>query len=545
MRFQRADGNDVWCIVSATRFSGEGGAAPGTLLLVTDVSERKETEDALRVSEERYRTIADSPSRGIFLSDPTGRIEFHNRQLAAILNAPDLVGRNLSELAAHEDLEMLETALRIAQESTSAEVELRLRQRDRTRLVVVTLHWLSETRSLLGEVEDVTEERSMEARVRQAQQMDSVGNLAAGISHDFNNLLTVIQASLSEAVSLADPTTQPLMESAAAAAHSAAQLSRQLLAIGRSSDVAREPVSLREQVDELFGLLGRAIDPNVRLVQDVPEAAVVLGSASQIQQVLMNLALNAVDAMSEGAAPVGRLTITIRTAADETLPDDLMSRSAGYIVIECADTGVGMDEATKTRVFEPYFSTKGEDGNGLGLVMVYGIVQEHGGTIGVVSEPGIGTTMRVYLPAIGEAGAIRSPRRVMDTEDAQTSRADQPLTALVIDDRNELRAICGAILRRAGYAVMDADGGAAALELVAEADSPPDVALIDSSMPGLSGKETFTALRARLPELRVVFMSGFAADTLDDLDGNDWSFLQKPFDSETLLSTVAEALGNR
>ena len=146
--------------------------------------------------------------------------------------------------------------MRAAQEATSAEVELRLRRRDHTRLVEVTLHWLSETHTLLGEVEDVTEERALEARVRQAQQMDSVGNLAAGISHDFNNLLTVIQASLSKASSIADATTKSLANSAAAAAENAAKLSRQLLAIGRSSDVVREPVSLREQVDELFDLLG-------------------------------------------------------------------------------------------------------------------------------------------------------------------------------------------------------------------------------------------------------------------------------------------------
>jgi PAS domain S-box-containing protein len=545
LRFLRADGSDVWCIVSATRFGGPAEDAAGTLLMVTDISERKKTEDALRASEERYRTIADSPSRGIFLSDQTGRIQFHNQQLASILDSPQLVGTRLSDLAADEDVEMLETALQVAQEATSAEVELPLRQRDQTRLVEVTLHWLSETRSLLGEVEDVTEERAMEARVRQAQQMDSVGNLAAGISHDFNNLLTVIQASLSEAASTADPTTKPLVDSAATAAHSAAQLSRQLLAIGRSSDVVREPVSLREQVDELFDLLRRAIDPNVRLVQDVPDDAVVLGSASQIQQVLMNLAVNAVDAMSKDGSHSGQLMVTVRSAVDDELPDNLVSRDGGYLPLECADTGAGMDEATARRIFEPYFSTKGEDGTGLGLAMVYGIVHEHGGAIGVVSDPGLGTTMRVYLPAVGEADRRVSSKRAMDTDRAETVRVDRPLTALVIDDRSELRAICGAVLRRAGYTVLEADGGEAALALLAGAGPAPDVALIDSSMPGLSGKETFTALRAQLPELRVVFMSGFAADTLDGLGNSDWSFLQKPFDSESLLASVAEALGDR
>ena len=378
--------------------------------------------------------------------------------------------------------------------------------------------------------------------------MDSVGNLAAGISHDFNNLLTVVRSTMSEAISVVDTATAALLQTAEAAAARAAELSQQLLAIGRATDAVPKAVALQPQVEELFRLLRRTIHPNITLVEDVPAGLCALGSSTQLQHVLINLAPNASDAMPASGC------LQIRAGAlEETPPSyDLPAREAGYVLLEVQDNGCGMDPETAAPVFEPYFSTKGETGNGLGLAMVYGIVRQHRGAIAIRSAPEEGTTVQVYLPATYEPEAEPPPPSAAASgwDAASVSRANdgdgtaaRAACVLVVDDHAAVRQICEVILRRAQYRVLPAASGQAALDILATLPAAPDLVLLDSSMPGLSGRETFDAMRARHPGFKVIFMSGFAAETLDSLCPEPtWRFLQKPFDSAGLLTAIRDLL---
>ena len=231
----------------------------------------------------------------------------------------------------------------------------------------------------------------------------------------------------------------------------------------------------------------------------------------------MNLAINACDAMPQGGA--------------------LTARTDGYLLIEVIDTGIGMDADTATHVFDPFFTTKAEGGTGLGDAVVYGIVREHGGTIAIETTPGRATTMRILLPAAVAPAEPESPAPSA-TEAAPHAQA----TILVVDDLDPLRQVCAAILRRAGYAVFEAAGGYAALQ-IADQYGGMDLVILDSSMPGLSGRQTFDAMRQRFPDLKVVFVSGYAADTLQGLQADPhWTFLQKPFDGPALLQAVRRGL---
>ena len=229
------------------------------------------------------------------------------------------------------------------------------------------------------------------------------------------------------------------------------------------------------------------------------------------------------------------------------MPPELPSRPDGYALLEVEDTGVGMDENTAARVFEPSFSTKSEAGHGLGMAIVYGIVREHEGAISLTTARNQGTTVQVYFPATpvpaeedGQAAFDASPAAIPE---ALRREPSTQATVLVVDDRDALRAACAGILARAGYQVLQAESGEEALRVHLSAQAPLDLALIDSSMPGLSERATFEALRQRAPDLKVIFMSGYASDQFSDLEpGSDWSFLQKPFDSATLLAAIETIL---
>lgn len=510
-----------------------------------DMSEWVEAQEAIRASEERYRSVVETPTRGMLVTDRQGVIRFHNQAAVQLLaDGAPVADRSLAGLLLEAERPAVEEALERVTSAGVASVEARTdRDAKGARLLQLRLTYLSASEEVLVEALDITEQRALEERVRHAQQMDSLGDLAAGISHDFNNLLTVIQANLSEAARDVEGETARLLQTAGAATRSAAELSQQLLAIGRSSDATRQPVCLRAHVEELYGLLRRAVDPNIEFVASVPEDLYVLGSPTQLQHVLMNLALNAIEAMPDG----GRVEIVGRRLEPDAPPFDMPRREHGYGAITVKDNGQGMDEETAARAFEPYFSTKGESGTGLGLAMVYGIVREHGGAISLSTTPGEGTTFEILLPA--------TPAPTASEQDAgdegETARrpaeggsdARGAARVLVVDDRPELRAVCASILQSEGYQVELAGDGREAIAKVQGRGRRPDVVLLDSSMPGMSGEETFEELRRMLPSLKVVFMSGYRADSFEGLAADSgWTFLAKPFQRDELLNAVAALL---
>ena len=533
VRLRRADGSDVPVELRIVDLGDGTWQASGR-----DVTAWLETQRTLRESEARFRRIVETPSRGIFVAERSGRLRFHNAEFGNLLGATaTLAQRQLAELVTEPDRAALGDTLAALAPDRSAAIEFQAPHPAKgPRTLRLTLTRTGE--EILGEAVDLTEQRALEERVRQAQRLDSVGNLAAGISHDFNNYLTVIQTNLDEAARAAALEAQPPLRTARDAVRAAAELAQQLLAIGRATGEPLRPVPLAPLVADVYRLLQHTLGNAVDLRADVAPDLAVRGSPTQLRQVLINLALNAAEAMPQG----GTLTIRARQALQTELPQEFTPRSEAHLLVEVADTGEGMDPPTAARMFDPFFTTKPDSGTGLGGAVVYGIVREHSGALSVDSQPGRGTVVRVWLPAASEASATAGtpplPERVAPPADPRRAR---PLTVLVVDDIAPLRQAAASILERAGHTALLAGSGDEALRIVQADPHAVDIAILDAEMPGLSGRETYTALRALSSALRIIFMSGLTSDSTEAISDNDWLFLPKPFGREQLLDAIAIA----
>ncbi len=396
----------------------------------------------------------------------------------------------------------------------------------------------SERRKVQAELRDRTEE------LLQAQKMEAVGRLAGGVAHDFNNLLTAITGYSELLLTELDP-EDPRREYAdhvRRAGESAAALTRQLLAFSRRQVFQTRLVDLTELVTRSEGMLRRVIEEHIEVVTELEAApGPVLADPVQLEQVLLNLVVNACDAMPEG----GTLTVrTWSTRLDAEGGRGPAGATAGpHVVLEVCDTGTGMAPETLSQVFEPFFTTKESGrGTGLGLSTVYGIVQQTGGAISVDSEPGRGTSIQVYLPrAAGELEPVREAPPLRP--EAATGLG---ATILVVEDDPDLRELEHRVLRQAGFTVLEADGGPAALELVGRRDGRAvDLLVTDMVMPKMGGEELAQQLRERLPGLKVLFTSGYASRALsfEELHTSEGGFLQKPFSPDRLIRAVRRLLG--
>ena len=390
-------------------------------------------------------------------------------------------------------------------------------------------------------VQNVTERHQLEGQLRQAQKMEAIGHLAGGIAHDFNNLLTAISGYAQLLASDLDPADERRadVEQILDASDRAARLTRQLLAFSRRQVLHPEVLDLNAIVRGIDALLRPLIGDTIVLTVALdPELGRVRADPSQLEQVIMNLVTNARDAMPSG----GRLTIeTTNVELDSTyVASHADSQSGPHVMLAVSDTGVGMDAATMARLFEPFFTTKGPGkGTGLGLATTYGIVKQSGGNIWVYSEPGRGTTFKVHLPRVegdGRAGETAG-RRVSETPVGGTE------VVLLVEDDAEVRALAETILARHGYTVLSAPNGSAALEVASAADS---IALLvtDVIMPGLRGPELAERLVALRPGLRVLYISGYAAEAVGDHDflAPGANYLDKPFTPDALARTVRAIL---
>jgi PAS domain S-box-containing protein len=385
---------------------------------------------------------------------------------------------------------------------------------------------------------DATHERELEAQLRQIQKMDAIGRLAGGIAHDFNNIVTVIggYAELLEG-SIEDEGMRADLAQVQAAARRAASLTRQLLAFSRHQMLQARVIDLREVVAGLEPMLRRLIGEDVELrIELSPEPAVALADPNQLGQVLMNLVVNARDAMPTG----GQVTIT---AAPVTLDDafvqgHLGARPGRHAMIAVEDNGVGMDEATRSRVFEPFFTTKDPGkGTGLGLATVYGIVKQSGGNVWVESAPGAGTTILVHLPHV--EGPVTRPVRASGRPSASGTE-----TILLVEDNLALRRLTARMLGRHGYEVLEAQDGRAALRLARAHTGPIHLLITDVVMPKMNGPMVAERLTVIRPDTRVMFMSGYADSTSVHLGliQPGVAILDKPFSEDDLVTAVRSAL---
>ncbi len=380
------------------------------------------------------------------------------------------------------------------------------------------------------------ERQRLSAQLHQAQKMEAVGRLAGGVAHDLNNLLTPILGFTEELLS-DEATTQeqrvPLDEILHAGLR-ARDLVRQLLAIGRRQALELRPMDLDSLVSDTVALLRRTIPEDITIDAQFDEGLPqVLADAGQIERLLVNLAINATDAMPRG----GHLSLAL-SLADPEGPGERWTEEARHVLLTVVDDGEGMDEGTRQHAFEPFFTTKGDKGTGLGLATVFGIVQQHGGTILLDSEPGSGSTFRIFLP-VAESVA---PGTVEDGRVSADVRGTE--TILLAEDNDQVRRLAQTVLAQQGYEVLAAADGPTALAQLASHTGPVHLLLSDVVMPGMNGREVFERAVAERPGLRVLYMSGYAAHVVvrrGALD-EDVQLIQKPFSTRQLLVRVREIL---
>ena len=381
-------------------------------------------------------------------------------------------------------------------------------------------------------------ERAQEERLAEAQRMESVGRIAAGIAHDFNNMLSPIlvysELLLEEAELTVDQVDQlSVMRSAADRCRT---LTKRLLAFSRKQVLDLKAADLGHIVKGLGPLLERTVREDVRLQIDLPEQdVVVLADASQVEQIVTNLVINAQDAMPAGGDLQVQITQRTLTEADLAGRPDALPGTFGVITV--SDSGVGMDAELQRRVFEPFFTTKGESGTGLGLATVYGIAKQHGGNVWLYSEPGKGSTFRVYLPLTDQPPVeVESP-----TEEGGRGRGE---LVLVAEDNELIRGVARTILVRQGYRVLVASTGAEALELLEGSESPVDLLLTDVVMPDMNGRELADAVRRRSTDTQVIFMSGYTDNVIarHGMLEPEISLLEKPFTERELAARIRRAL---
>ena len=397
---------------------------------------------------------------------------------------------------------------------------------------------ISGQKCILAIFKDVTEQKLLEQQLRQAQKMEAVGLLSGGIAHDFNNLLGVILG-YSEILEMSLDQGSKLRKNAEAikkAGQRAASLTRQLLAFSRQQVLEPKVMSLNTVVADTEEMLRRLIGEHIELTTGLaPDLGEVKADPGQIAQVLINLAVNARDAMPEG----GKLIIeTQNIQLDEeyalrhppTVPGD-------YVMLTATDTGVGMDAQTQARIFEPFFTTKElGKGTGLGLATVYGVVKQSGGYIWVYSEPGLGATFRVYLPRVDAAVPGARPSEIVPG----AFRGSE--TILLVEDEGSLRTLTRTLLEESGYTVLEADGGNQAMEVARQHPGPIHLLLTDMVMPGMNGRAVAEKLMSARPDLRVIYMSGYAGFSPNSALDSDTIFLSKPITRDALLRKLNEVL---
>ena len=439
-----------------------------------------------------------------------------------------------------------------------ARVEYRIRQKDGS------YRWIrSEGRAVLdgdrlvevfGAWIDVTDRRESEAALRDAedllrhaQKMEAVGKLAGGVAHDFNNLLTVILAygNMLAAQLPAGSDGRFGADEIVSAAQRAARLTHQLLAFSRKQVLDPRALHLNEVVQGMEGLLARLIGSNIQTISELAaDLAECVADHGQVEQVLMNLAVNARDAMPDG----GTLGISTRTVTIDVpaIADGAAPGPGRYVMLSVRDTGIGMDDATRARIFDPFFTTKEVGrGTGLGLSTVYGIIKQSGGGITVESAPGRGSTFRAYFPV---ASAAALPHLRATTEKARSRPSTQPVDGviLVADDNPQVRGVTRTFLERRGYTVLEAENGQEALSLLADSTRRVDLVVSDIVMPVLGGLQLVQRLGDLRPDTRVLLVSGYTADAVIQRGGlpAGIAFLEKPFSEEALLESVAELLAS-
>ncbi len=544
----RKDGRKIWLSTNA-RVVYEGDIIARYEGTFEDVTDRKLLEDQLRTAQQEYRDIVDNAVVGIFQTTPEGRYLTVNPAMAAMLgyDSPRQLIATITNIPRqiYVDPNLREELKNLLREQGVAKnFECQAYRKDGSKM------WLSaHVRAIFkdGEVvryegmnEDITQRKLLEAQLLQAQKMEAVGQLAGGVAHDFNNALSVITG-YSDILQINLPpgdAAHKHAEEIAKAGRRAAALTRQLLAFSRKQVIQPVVLDLNAATSELEKMLRRLIGEHIEITfKRSPALGLVKMDPGQVEQVLMNLAVNARDAMPQG----GKLCIeTANVELDETYArQNLFVTPGPHVMLSVSDTGCGIDKETQLHIFEPFFTTKEPGkGTGLGLSTVYGIAKQNAGYIMVYSEVGKGTTFRLYLPRLAGAAEVVPQLHAPETVPCGTE------TVLIVEDEEPLRILARTCLESNHYSVLDAPDGAAALELVKKHPGRIHLLLTDVVMPGINGRELANRLTALQPEIKVLYMSGYTNDLIDQqgiLD-QDTALIEKPFTLRSLLAKVYQVL---
>ncbi len=538
--------------VSITPFPEEGPT--GAIILSRDITEQKQVEEALRESEERYRALVEKSSTGIAIVNDDYRFVFANDQLCRITgySRDEIMDRPFFFLLTEESrnrvidrYERWQLGEDVPDRYPVSFIQKNGEQREGEFQSVTYRDSNGRTNSLI-QVLDITEQIEIErekARIqdqyRQTQKVEAIGRLAGGVAHDLNNLLSPVLLHGEMLMDELEPddSRRKRVDQIVQAGLSARDLVRQLLAFSRKQTLEYKTLDINQTVEGFLRLLRRAIreDIEIRTVL-CPSVLPVKADMGQIEQVIMNLSVNAQDAMPEG----GRLTLeTAVIELDQAYAGVHPGTKSGeYVMLAVSDTGHGMDEAIQEHIFEPFFSTKGDQGTGLGLATVYGIVKQHGGNIWMYSELGKGTTFKVYLPVSEEAEArektFEEPGCVLGGSE----------TILLAEDNEMVSEVTYGLLRGLGYPVLTAENGARALEVLDRHDGPVHLLLTDVVMPEMNGRDLFERAAEKRPGIQVLYMSGYTDDVIAHRGVLDEGvhFIQKPFTMHLLAAKVREVL---
>ena len=545
-RLRRADGSPIWVSISCMPMCDDTGSPVWLLGLFSDVSERRQAEEALRESEGRFRSMADSAPVLIWLSDTSGKVTFCNRQVQVFTGRTEeqLIGEGLLESAHPEDCERVTATVSGAVRAQRAfEIELRLPRADgeyRSMLASGTPRFVGG--KYLGHITvttDITELKRRQDHLLAMQKLESLGVLAGGVAHDFNNLLGGVLASAE--LLLADrseglPVEEEVLLRIRTAAIRGGEIVRQLMVFCGEESQALELVDISRLVGEMLQLLIVSISKRAQLKVDLPrQLSAVRANAAQLRQVVLNLVTNASEALGEHEGVISVAVAQVSSPGPAGAPDRSRNDAIRLVV---SDTGCGMTEEMQSKIFDPFFTSKFA-GRGLGLAAVRGIIRSHGGTIDVASAPGLGSRFEILLPCIGE-----SAREKQDIAESTAGEAAKLAgTVLVIEDEDTLRLAVSQMLRRKGFGVIAAPNGEAGLELFTNSAQQIDVALLDLTLPGMSSREVLAELRRIQPKLKVIITSAYSQDwALTTLGGqHPWLYIRKPYQLSQLADLLQDA----
>jgi PAS domain S-box-containing protein len=544
-KFVRLDGTPIDVDIAACSFIYEGKKA--IQVVVRNITERKKTQEALQRQTSFYQQLFESSPAGIVLVDNNKIVLNANRAFEKMFQytCGEIGGKHIDDFIVPEALlDEARGLTTFAQQGKTVQKETIRKRKDGTLVNVAFTGYPifveKEQVAVYGMYIDITQEKKLEENLRQAQKMESLGTLAGGIAHDFNNLLAIIMghAALLDQAKTKDQAMKKSIETITKATHRGAGLVRQLLTFARKSDILMESVNVNETITELTKLLHETFPKTITVVTDLESnLPSIIGDTNQIHQLMLNLCINARDAMAGG----GTLTLSTRTAGSHSLSNQFpQSITTEYVKITVADTGTGMDEATRGRIFEPFFTTKERGkGTGLGLATVYGIIESHGGFVDVDSNPGQGTTFCIYFPIQEQtAEDFRGKEKI-----AEEIRGGKE-TILVIEDEEVLRELLHDILTSSGYTVILAEDGLEGMNVYLQRKDEIDLVVSDIGLPKMGGQEVFYKLKEFDPEVKVLLASGFLDPDMKIkmFEAGARGFIPKPYAPNDVLQKIRNVL---